>query len=214
MCFYVTYASRALQGHDLSGEGINSGSHTHFLTTEGYGEPPRMSDQLNVGTTSETTRTLKTIHTIHPLIHSNKADMRRMIMMAKWYSGNHVGLKLPDICLTGEEKPRKNLTQGLLSQPRIEPGPTAWQARMLLPAPQRWTLSKIFFENFENSTQTMFIPYRNGNVCFYPTQCSSFSSTRWYRLSVSLSFQYVLDIEHPWTTLLCSKITLMRATTQ
>ena len=31
--------------------------------------------------------------------------------MAKWDSGNHGGLKLPDICLTGEEKPRKNLTQ-------------------------------------------------------------------------------------------------------
>ena len=26
-------------------------------------------------------------------------------------SGDLVGLKLPDICLTGEEKPRKNLTQ-------------------------------------------------------------------------------------------------------
>ena len=25
--------------------------------------------------------------------------------------GDLVGLKLPDICLTGEEKPRKNLTQ-------------------------------------------------------------------------------------------------------
>ena len=31
--------------------------------------------------------------------------------MAKWYSGTFGGLKLPDICLTGEEKPRKNLTQ-------------------------------------------------------------------------------------------------------
>ena len=34
-----------------------------------------------------------------------------MIMMAKWYSGTLGGLKLPDICLIGEEKPRKNLTQ-------------------------------------------------------------------------------------------------------
>ena len=32
-----------------------------------------------------------------------------MIMMAKWYSGTFGGLKLPDICLIGEEKtsPRK-----------------------------------------------------------------------------------------------------------
>ena len=38
-------------------------------------------------------------------------EYARMIMTAKWYSGDLVGLKLPDICLTGEEKPRKNLTQ-------------------------------------------------------------------------------------------------------
>ena len=42
-----------------------------------------MNDQLNAGATSETTRTLKTIHTIHSHIHSNKVDMRRMIMMTK-----------------------------------------------------------------------------------------------------------------------------------
>ena len=73
-----------------------------------------MSDQLNAGATSETTRTLKKIHTIHSNIHSNKADMRRMIMMAKLYSGNHVGLKLPDIFLTDEEKPRKTSPRKLV----------------------------------------------------------------------------------------------------
>ena len=50
----MTHASRALKSHDLSGEGIRSGSHT-FMTTQGRGGPPRMSDQLNVGATSETT---------------------------------------------------------------------------------------------------------------------------------------------------------------
>ena len=35
--------------------------------------------------------------------------------------GNLVGLKLPDICLTGEEKPHP----GNLSRPGIEPGPAA-----------------------------------------------------------------------------------------
>ena len=76
-CFYVTYPYRALQNHDLSGEG----SHRYFMTTQGHGEPPRMSDQLNAGANSESTRTLKTIHTIHSLTHSNKAVMRRMIML-------------------------------------------------------------------------------------------------------------------------------------
>ena len=47
--------------------------------------------------------------------------------------GDLVGLKFPDICLTGEEKPHP----GDLSRPGIESEPTAWQARMLPPVPQR-----------------------------------------------------------------------------
>ena len=53
--------------------------------------------------------------------------------------GDRGGLKLPNICLAGEEKPHP----GNLSQPRIEPGPTAWQAcilswRMSGPATSNW----------------------------------------------------------------------------
>ena len=118
----MTHASRALQSHDLSGEGINFGSHIYFLTTQGHGKPPWMSDQLNAGAISETTRTLKTIHIIHSHILSNKLDMIRMIMMAKWHSGNHRGLKLPEICLTGEENfektsPRKRVPTGNRTRP-------------------------------------------------------------------------------------------------
>ena len=36
-----------------------------------------------------------------------------------------VGLKLPDIRLTGVEKPRKNLTQDICPDRMIEPGPAA-----------------------------------------------------------------------------------------
>ena len=39
--------------------------------------------------------------------------------------GDPVGLKLPDIRLTGEEKPRKKLHPGNLSRLGIEPGPAA-----------------------------------------------------------------------------------------
>ena len=56
MCIYVTHAVRALQSHDLSEEGINFGSHTYFLTTQGHGGPPLMRDQLNAGAISETKR--------------------------------------------------------------------------------------------------------------------------------------------------------------
>ena len=37
--------------------------------------------------------------------------------------GDLVGLKLPDICLTGEEKPRKNLTQETCPDQGSNPGP-------------------------------------------------------------------------------------------
>ena len=69
-------------------------------------------------------------------MHSNNAGMIRMIIMDKCYSRNHGSPKLPDICLTGEEKPHP----GNLYQPGIEPGSSARQARTLPPAPRRRTL--------------------------------------------------------------------------
>ena len=102
--FDVTHAARALQSHDLSGEGIKLW--ITFLTTQGHGGPPGMSDQLDAGAISETAQTWKTIHTKHTLSHPNKANMNddydgQMIFVDRG------GLKFPDICLTGEEKPRK-----------------------------------------------------------------------------------------------------------
>ena len=69
--------------------------------------------------------------------------------MAKWYSWNHGGLKLPGISYRWGKTPKKP-HPGNLSRLRIEPGSAAWQARMLSPAPQRWTLS---FENVEKFNQ-------------------------------------------------------------
>ena len=83
----VTHASRVLQSHDLSREGISCVSHIYFLDQT---RTWRASPQLSAGATSETTRTLKTIHIINSHIHSNKANMRRMIMMARLYSGTFV----------------------------------------------------------------------------------------------------------------------------
>ena len=50
--------------------------------------------------------------------------------------GDLEGLKLPDIRLRGEENPKKTSPRKL-SRSGIEPGPAAWQARMLPLAPQR-----------------------------------------------------------------------------
>ena len=46
-----------------------------------------MRDQRNAVVISETIRTLKTIHIIHSHIHSNKVDMRRLIMMTNCVTG-------------------------------------------------------------------------------------------------------------------------------
>ena len=56
--------------------------------------------------------------------------------------GDHVGLKLPDICPTSEENPEKP-HPGDCSRQGIELGPAAWQACMLPPSSQRWTNRKV-----------------------------------------------------------------------
>ena len=66
--------------------------------------------------------------------------------------GDLVGLKLLDIRLTGEEKPRKKPHPGNLSRPGIEPGPAAWQVRMLPLAPQRWTNFSDFSRSLLEAT--------------------------------------------------------------
>ena len=44
-------------------------------------------------------------------------------MTVKMIFGDLVSLKLPDICLTGEEKPRKNFTQETCPDWGSNPGP-------------------------------------------------------------------------------------------
>ena len=85
--------------------------HIHtLLTTQGHGEPSRMSDQPNAGPPP---RQHKHDRQYTPSTHS-VIPTRRI-----WnddYDGQMIfgdlgGLKFPEIYLTGEEKPRKNLTQ-------------------------------------------------------------------------------------------------------
>ena len=69
-----------------------------------------MSDQPNAGATSETVQTERqytpSTHSVIPTRRRwNDDDDGQMIF------GDLGGLKFPDICLIGEEKPRKNLTQ-------------------------------------------------------------------------------------------------------
>ena len=88
-----------------------------FLMKQGHEDPLQMSDQLKAGATSETTWALKTIHIIHSHIEWNDDYDGQIIF------GDLLGLKLPDICLTGEENPRKKLTQKNCPDRGSNPGP-------------------------------------------------------------------------------------------
>ena len=94
------------------GRELHYGSHTYFLTTQGHGGPPRMSDQPYAGATSETAQTVIPTRRIW-----NDDDDGQMMF------GDLGGLKFPDICLTGGEKPRKNLTQETCPDRGSNPGP-------------------------------------------------------------------------------------------
>ena len=139
---YVTHAARALQSHDLSGERIKLWitytlfwPHKNMEGLPGWvispmpGPPPRQHKHERQYTWST-----------H--CHPNKANMEWWLRRpndTRW----PCGLKFPDICLTGEEKPHP----GNLYRPGIEPGPAAWQARMLPLAPQRWTMINTIYNN-------------------------------------------------------------------
>ena len=138
---YVTHAARALQSHDLSGEGIKLWI-TYILfwphkNMEGL--PGWMISPMP----GPSPKQYKHERQFTPSTHS-VIPTRRI-----WnddYDGQMIledlgGLKFPDIFLTGEEKPRKKPHPGNLPRPGIEPGPAAWQAHMLPLAPQRWTFS-------------------------------------------------------------------------
>ena len=120
------------------GRELNYGSHNTFLTKQGHGGPPRMSDQPNAGATCETAQTWKIIHTKHTFSHPNKANMewwwrRPNDIRGPW--GSKVSWNLSYRWGRTPKKPHP----GNLSRPGIESGPAAWQAPMLPLAPQRWT---------------------------------------------------------------------------
>ena len=112
--FYVIHATRALQSHDLSGEGINSGSHTYFFDhTRTWRASPdegtaqcrgHLRDNANMKDDSHHSRT--------PFILTRwiwKDDYDGQIIFR-----DLVSLKLPDICLTGEKPPQKKTPRKLV----------------------------------------------------------------------------------------------------
>ena len=95
--------------------------HTCY-TTHGHGGPPLMSDQANAGPPP---RQHKHERQYTPSTHSVIPTRR---ILNDDYDGQMIfgdlgGLTFPDICLTGEEKPRKNLTQETCPDRGSNPGP-------------------------------------------------------------------------------------------
>ena len=93
------------------GRELNCGSQTYFFyhTRTWRASPDEWSAQCR-GHLRDSTNMNDNRH--QPHTHSyQQGGYGMMITAAKWYSGTLWGLKFPDICLTGEEKPRKNLTQ-------------------------------------------------------------------------------------------------------
>ena len=80
-----------------------------FLTTQGHGGPPRMSDHLNAGATSETAQTKDNTHQTHTQ-SSRQGEYGMMITMVKWYSGT-LGPKVSWHLSYRWGKTQKNLTQ-------------------------------------------------------------------------------------------------------
>ena len=106
-CLYVTHATRALQSHDLSGRELWI---TYILLiTQGHERPRGWGFSLKPG----------------PPPRQHKHE-RRYTPSTYPFSLT----RLPEICLTGDEKPLKKPHPGNLSRPGIETGPAAWQSRM------------------------------------------------------------------------------------
>ena len=121
MCIYVAHASRALQSHGISGEELTM-DHILFWTNKGIKDLPgrgisSMSGPLPRRHEHERRYTPFT----NPFIRAWwiwKGDYDDQIIF-----GDVEGLKFPDICLIGEEKPRKNLTQETCPGRSSNPGP-------------------------------------------------------------------------------------------
>ena len=120
---YVTHAAQDLQRHDLSGEGsklwityILFWPHKDMEGLPGWvisplpGPPPRQHKHERQYTPST--------QSVIPTRRIWNDDYDGLMTF-----GDLVGLKFPDICLTGEEKSRKNFTQETFPARGSNPGP-------------------------------------------------------------------------------------------
>ena len=149
-----------------------------------------MRHQLNAWVTSETTQTWKMIHTIHAHIHYNKANVKIWLWRPNDIRGPCGHKSFLTFVLQMKKNPEKKPHPGNLSRPRIEPGPAACQARMLPPAPQRWTCSNIsLFENLVYRRREKFYPRSGlepGPLAFRANVLTNWAIQDMYRTTIEL----------------------------
>ena len=125
------------------GRELNYGSHTYFFdhTKTWRASPVAGSAQCRNHLQDKTNMKDDTHRPTHPSILTKriwKDDYDSQMIFR-----DLVGLKLPDFCFTGEEKPRKKTSPRKLVPTGNQTRARWWQARMLQPAPQRWTKSRM-----------------------------------------------------------------------
>ena len=140
---------------DLSGEGINSGSHTYFFyhTRTWRVSPDEWSAQCRDHLRDNTNNERRDTSSTHPFILAS----RRWFWLPNDIRGP-CGPKVSWHLSYRRGKTPKKPHPGNLSRPGIEPGPAAWQARMLPPVPQRWTRSIFTDQNaFQKSSSAIIV---------------------------------------------------------
>ena len=105
--FYVTQAARPYRATTCRGREWNCGSHTYFFdhTRTWRVSPDEWSAQCRGHLRDSTNMKRQYTPSIHPFIPTGRIwndDYGGQMMF-----GDFVGLKFPDICLAGEEKPQK-----------------------------------------------------------------------------------------------------------
>ena len=89
------------------GRELNYGSHTYFFDlTRTWRASPDEGWAQCWGHLRDSTNMKDNTHQAHTQ-SSQQGEYGMIITTAKWYSGTLGGLKFPDMCLTGEEKPQK-----------------------------------------------------------------------------------------------------------
>ena len=123
MFFYVTHAARTLQIHNLSEVGINLWiTYILFWPHKDIEDLPRWGISSIPGPPprqhKHERRYTPGAHSFIPIRWIWNDDFGGQMIF-----GNRVALTFPDICLTGEEKPGKNLTQENCPDRGSNPGP-------------------------------------------------------------------------------------------